>query len=137
MSALLRGLKRYSDAEQLASQALAIAEDRLGPDHPQVALILDNLAAANSEQGRFSEAEPLYRRAIAIQQKSLAANHPDLASTLIDYAALLRKTGRKKQASNLETRARNIRSANPGDRQARLTIDVRELERPNSFLPAR
>ena len=62
---------------------------------------------------------------------------PDLAGSLIDYAALLKKTGRKKQASNLETRARNILSANPDDRLARLTIDVRELERPNSFLPAR
>jgi len=137
MSALLRCLKRYSEAEQLASRALGVAEDRLGPDHPQVALILDNLAAARSEQGRFSEAEPLYRRAIFIQQKSLAPNHPDLAGSFVEYAALLRKMGRKKQASRLEARARNILSANPGDRLGRLTVDVHELERPNSFLPTR
>ena len=55
-------------------------------------------------------------------------------SRVVDW---VRKTGRKKQASSLETRARNIRSANPGDRLPGLTIDVRELERPNSFLPAR
>jgi hypothetical protein len=56
---------------------------------------------------------------------------------MMDYASLLRKTGRKKQAAKMETLARNINSSNPGERVASLTVDIRELERPDSFLPAR
>jgi hypothetical protein len=95
------------------------------------------MAVTDFEQGRFSAAEPLYRRAIGIQQKALAPNHPDLADSLTSYAALLRKTGRKKEASKMETLARNMLNANGGDAAARLSVDVRDLQRPDSFLPAR
>ena len=104
---------------------------------PRVATSLSALAALYTQEKNCEAALPLQTRVLAILEGAFGPNHPDLASSLIDYAALLRKMGRKKQASNLETRARNILSANPGAPQARLTIDVRELERPNSFLPAR
>jgi len=101
-----------------------------------VAKILDNLAAAYSEQAQFGRAEPLYRRAVAIQEKALGRDHPDLAASLADYSILLKKTGRKKQGAEMEALARNIISRNPGERAARLTVDVRELEpQPKSFLP--
>ena len=136
LSCLLRAIKNYDEAESLASQALAIAEEQLGQDHPLVARILDNLAVIYFEQQEFAKAEPLYRRAVAIQEETLGRDHPDLAASLSDYAILLRKTHRKKQGAHMETLARNILSRNPPDRMAQLTIDVRQMEpQPKSFLP--
>ena len=47
-------------------RALAIDEKAFGPDHPDVATALNNLAALLRATNRLGEAEPLYRRALAI-----------------------------------------------------------------------
>jgi tetratricopeptide (TPR) repeat protein len=41
-------------------RALGIQEKALGPDHPNVAAGLNNLAVLYCAQGRYAEAEPLY-----------------------------------------------------------------------------
>ena len=41
-------------------------EKALGPDHPDVAQSLNNLADLYSAQGRHADAEPLYKRALAL-----------------------------------------------------------------------
>src|SRR5882724_11841925 len=51
---------RYAEAEPLLKRALAIREKALGPDHPDVAMSLNTLAALYQERGRYAEAEPLY-----------------------------------------------------------------------------
>jgi hypothetical protein len=53
---------RYADAEPLFKRSLAIREKALGPDHPAVALLLNNLAALHRAQGRYVDAEPLSKR---------------------------------------------------------------------------
>jgi len=70
---------RYSDAEPLYVRSLAISEQQLGADHPDVATSLNNLASLYQSQGRYSEAEPLYERSLLILEKVLPANHPHLA----------------------------------------------------------
>ena len=51
-------------------RALAIREKALGPEHPDVAISLNNLALLLlRHQGRYAEAEPLYKRALAIRRK--------------------------------------------------------------------
>jgi hypothetical protein len=49
---------------------LAIDERSLGPNHPKVALRLNNLAQLLEETNRASEAGPLLRRARSIDGKS-------------------------------------------------------------------
>ena len=71
---------RYAEAEPLYKRALAIQEKALGPDHPDVATALNNLAVLYRHQGRYAEAEPLYKRALAIEEKALGPDHPDVAS---------------------------------------------------------
>jgi hypothetical protein len=46
---------------------LAIKETVLGPDHPDVALSLESLAALYRKAGRDKEAAPLEQRAAAIR----------------------------------------------------------------------
>jgi hypothetical protein len=56
----------YADAEPLLQEALAIREKASGPDDPDVAASLNDLAGLYRELGRYGDAEPLYRRALAI-----------------------------------------------------------------------
>src|ERR1700737_1846913 len=55
---------QYSDAIPVAQQALAIREKALGPDHPDVANSLNNLAELYRKQSRYGDAEPLYQRSL-------------------------------------------------------------------------
>src|SRR6478736_296008 len=71
---------RYSEAIPLAQRVLAIREKSLGPNHPDVATWLNNLALLYENQGRYSDAEPLYNRSLAIREKALGPNHPDVAN---------------------------------------------------------
>ena len=50
-------------------RALAIDERAYGPDHPNVAIGLNNLAQLLQATNRLSEAEPLMRRALAIDER--------------------------------------------------------------------
>ena len=47
---------RYSEAEPLFIDALALRKRLLGDDHPAVASSLNNLAGLYKNQGRYSEA---------------------------------------------------------------------------------
>ena len=57
-------------------RALAIAEGSYGPDHPDVAATLNNLAGLLQDTNRLGEAEPLMRRALAIDEESYGPDHP-------------------------------------------------------------
>ena len=70
---------KYAEAIPLAQQVLAIEEKALGPDHPNVAVALNNLAELYTAQGRYADAEPLYKRSLAIYEKTLGPDHPDVA----------------------------------------------------------
>jgi tetratricopeptide (TPR) repeat protein len=82
----------------------------VGPEHPEVAIDLNNLAALYEAQGKYVEAEPLYERSLAILEKALGPNHPLLAQILENCAALLRDTGRSDEAVKMEARAKAIRA---------------------------
>ena len=70
-------------------RALAIDEKSVGPDHPNVASDLNNLAQLLQATNRLAEAEPLMRRALAINEKSVGPEHPSVAMTLNNLAILL------------------------------------------------
>ena len=67
---------KYAAAIPLAQRSLAMREKELGPNHPDVATTLNNLAVLYSEQGEYGRAEPLYVRALAIREKALGPPIP-------------------------------------------------------------
>ena len=77
----------------------------MGPDHPDVAPSLNNLAGLYEAQGRYAEAEPLYKRALAINEKALGPDHPDVAASLNNLANLYQAQGRYAEAEPLYKRA--------------------------------
>ena len=108
---LLKSLARYSEAEPLYRQALAIGEESYGPDHPIVATYLNNLATLLEDTNRLAEAEPLYRRTLTIVEESYGADHPAVAIRLNNLAGLLRGTNRLAEAEPLYRRALAISEA--------------------------
>src|SRR5262249_50203654 len=76
-------------------------ENVLGPEHPDVALSLDNLASLYTSQDRYTEAEPLYRRALAIREKVLGPQHPAVANNINGLAELYRAQNRNAEAEPL------------------------------------
>ncbi len=61
---------KYAEAEPLYKRALAIDEKALGPDHPSVAISLENYAALLRKTGRGDLATMMELRANAIRAKS-------------------------------------------------------------------
>ena len=65
----------YSGARPLFERALAICEKALGPEHPDTAASLNNLADLLRAQGDLAGARPLFERALAIIEKALGPEH--------------------------------------------------------------
>ncbi|WP_042713030.1 tetratricopeptide repeat protein, partial [Crocosphaera watsonii] len=72
---------RYTEAETLYKDALALIKKLLGDEHPDVATSFNNLAGLYRSQGRYTEAEPLYKDALALRKKLLGDEHPDVATS--------------------------------------------------------
>jgi tetratricopeptide (TPR) repeat protein len=83
------GRAAYPQALPLLRDALAIHEKAFGPEHPDTAESLNNLATLLLDQGDFAGAQPLFERALAIREKALGPEHPDTAQTLSNLGALL------------------------------------------------
>jgi len=69
-------------AEPLFKRSLAIWEKALGPDHPDVATSLNNLATLYYQQGDYAKAEPLFKRSLAILEKALGPDNPAVVTSL-------------------------------------------------------
>ncbi len=93
---------QYDRAVVVAQQALQVAEQNVGPNHPDVATSLNNLAELYRIQGEYAKAEPLYKRSLAISEKALGPNHPDVATVLENLAVLYRNTRQIKEAEQVE-----------------------------------
>ncbi|MGA9727952.1 MAG: tetratricopeptide repeat protein, partial [Methylocella sp.] len=92
----------------LHERALPIDEKVLGPEHPDTATSLNNLAFLLRDTGHAREAEPLFRRAIAIGEKTLGLEHPNVATCYSNLACLLRDAGREEESESLFLRAITI-----------------------------
>ena len=105
---------RYADAEPLFKRSLAIREKALGPNHPDVATSLNNLARLYQDQGRYADAEPLYQAIAGHPEKSLGPDHPDVATSLNNLAELYQDQGRYADAEPLYKRSLAIREKSLG-----------------------
>jgi len=52
----------YTKAESFNKQALEILEKSLGPDHPNVAVVLENMVTLYKSMGKLEEIENLEKR---------------------------------------------------------------------------
>ena len=95
----------FDEALRWSQLALERSEVRRGPNHPDTATNLNNLAALLQATNRPAEAEALYRRALAIDEASYGQDHPKVAIRLNNLAGLLQATNRLAEAEPLISRA--------------------------------
>lgn len=110
---ILRKRGDIRGAMDLQQKALDVAQKRLGPDHPQVAKALHNIAVIEmgTEGGKHAEADAQFRRSRAIWEKTYGPDHPQVAQSLENHARLLdAMKGREAEAAEMRRRVEEIRA---------------------------
>ncbi|HZD69014.1 MAG TPA: FxSxx-COOH system tetratricopeptide repeat protein [Actinomycetes bacterium] len=111
---ILYTLGDFDGARSYCERAVATDESNYGPDHPEVAASLHNLANVLRAQGDLQGARTLQERALSICEASLGADHPHTANSLSSLANVLRAQGDLQGARTLHERALSIREASLG-----------------------
>ncbi len=100
---------KHDQAVAVARQALEVAQNTVGPEHPDMATSLNNLALLYTNQGQYAQAEPLYKRALAISEKTFGPDNLVVAVTLSNLAGLYRAQGQYALAESHYKRSLAIR----------------------------
>jgi tetratricopeptide (TPR) repeat protein/predicted Ser/Thr protein kinase len=95
---------KYEQARVHHEQALALREQTLGPDHPQVGSSLINLGTVADAEGHYELARDYYTRALAIWERALGPDHPDLAAPLNNLGQAAYAQGKYEQARTYHER---------------------------------
>ena len=101
---MYRSPRQYGEAEGLYKRALAIREQVLGENHPDVADALNNLALVYWTQGKYSEAEGS-TSARWRSGRRLLENHPDVAQTSTTWPSCIETRASTAEAEGLLKRA--------------------------------
>ncbi|CBN75711.1 hypothetical protein Esi_0167_0003 [Ectocarpus siliculosus] len=100
---------KYKEVDSLYVRAAAINEAALGPQHPRVAVDLNNQAGLLYRQGMYNEAEPLFKGSLAVFEKVCGPDHPEVATSLHNWARVLESQGKHNEAIPLLETAYSIR----------------------------
>jgi tetratricopeptide (TPR) repeat protein len=118
---------RYKEAEPLLLQMLAVCERVLEPDHPEMAMFLNDVALLYDAQGRYDQAEMLYQRSLGIAENTFGPGHPNMAIGLNNLAALYKNLGKYEQAEALHLRSLAIKEAAFGPDHLELAVSLNNL----------
>ncbi|MEH2242324.1 tetratricopeptide repeat protein [Nostoc sp.] len=120
-----QGQGAYAQALPWREQSLLDARERLGDEHLDVAISLNNLAGLYYLQGRYSDAEPLFIQALEMYKRLLGDEHPDVAISLNNLAGLYKSQGRYSDAEPLYIEALASAEKRLGTNHPK-TISIRE-----------
>ncbi len=87
------------------AQAHAVQERQWSPEHPVLALNLNNIATELLALGRTPEALDTFQRSLALLEAARSKDHASLAAPLNNLAGLLRREGRLEEARQHYERA--------------------------------
>jgi tetratricopeptide (TPR) repeat protein len=96
---------RYQAALPYFERELDARAAQLGPNDPELATDLNDLAEVNRRLGRLEVAETLYQRAIALDEKAGPSNAAGLATSLNNLALVYKAQGRLAEAEKLHARS--------------------------------
>ena len=136
LGSVLGELGELSAARAAFEASLAIMEDLLGDEHPDLAYPLTNLAIAAALAGDVDVGLPLIERAMALTQRWFTEDHPSFAARLENIAVFYAKMGDRERALRLQRRVLTLHVAHRGgvstaSLRARINIaaNLLELER--------
>jgi tetratricopeptide (TPR) repeat protein len=82
-------LAEYTKAEAMHRQALKLARQVYGQEHPEVATSLDNVSTVLYRQGKLAEAETVSRQALAANRRLYGSEHEYVTAALNNLACVL------------------------------------------------
>ena len=94
--------------ESFMQRALALANDHLGGNHPQVPAILGGLAGSYLRRSEFKKAEPLLQQLLEIK-RARGEDHPEVATVLASLATVYSAMGAHARAEDALRRVLAIR----------------------------
>ncbi|WP_263451268.1 tetratricopeptide repeat protein [Hyalangium gracile] len=127
LGGVLYKLGRYEDALREYEAALALRQQVLGPDHPEVADSFNSLGTVLSRQGQYAKARQLSEHVLAIREKVLGPEHPGVASALNNLGADLRDLGLYEEARAAFARSLAIREKELGPEHPRVAGSLNVL----------
>ena len=98
----------YAGAAQHLERALAAREAVVGPQHPEIAILLSNLANCYGHTGDVAKAQATFDRAIALRAKLFGPNSFMMAAPLDNYAEFLGLHGRFAEGLTQIARAEQV-----------------------------
>ena len=121
----LVNLKRNAFKAALADleRVLALQEEHQGPEHPDVAMTLNNLGVTLTNLGRYDEAIEKYQRSLELHERLEGKDHPETGHAEHNLGYVLRRQGRYAEARAHYERALEVRRAALGP-EHKETIDT-------------
>jgi tetratricopeptide (TPR) repeat protein len=104
----LFNLGRYQEAIEPTKEALQLAEKSFGPDHPEVAIQLNNLGVLYLALGHYWEAQPFFDRALEIREKAFGKEDIRVAAVLTNLGGVFNGMRQWQQAELFYRRALGI-----------------------------
>jgi tetratricopeptide (TPR) repeat protein len=102
---------RHEEALEIFERSYELRLHALGPEHPDTAISVANLARTYSKLGRHEEAIEMHRRGIGIRERTLGVHHPYLADSYQDLALSLQSSGRAQEAQGTQEKALELCAA--------------------------
>lgn len=118
---------KFADAEPVMRKGLSMREKDLGPDHPDLAPLMNNLGGVYWSQKRYADALPLYERTRRIYERTLDPTHPNMASILNNIGETYWKLHRLDEAEAMLKRALAIKEARLGRGDPSIAITLNAL----------
>ena len=115
----------FPDALSAEQEALRTAENRLGPTHPSLALILIDLATIDRYMAHYAEAESNLKWALALREKAYGPDDLSVGGICGQLSALDEDRGKNEEAEFWGKRALDIRQKATAD----VTIELCETTR--------
>ncbi|HLM43603.1 MAG TPA: tetratricopeptide repeat protein, partial [Myxococcaceae bacterium] len=98
----------YEQALPHYTRALALMEKARGPEHPDVAISLNNLGNVSRDMGRHEQALRYHTRALAVREKALGPEHAKVAMSIHNLGTVLYAQGRYELALRRFEHARAV-----------------------------
>jgi len=127
MGYVYESLGLYDPAQKLLETALDIRTKTLGPDDPDVATTLSDLAAVVWRKGNFTKAETLHKQALAIREKRFGRDSEEAATSLHNLGTLYWNQGNYEESRRLCERALAIREKVLGPEHADVASTLNSL----------
>ncbi len=112
----LYGAGQYVEAEAAAREAIRLAEQEFGVDHPEAAIGYNDLADILWTLDRFAEAEPLLRRALTVLRAAPGSYAEMAIGMRNNLATLLDQRGEWEEAEELYQEAIELARTRIGPR---------------------